>query len=94
MDDYEQVVFDFATVTAEAVAISDAVLAGDLNEVRFRANLLVVAADIAGLSKVAAAAADLVLTLGPAGTQPQSGYGANLIRVADELDAVSLKKIP
>jgi hypothetical protein len=87
-------VLDFAAVAAEAVAVSNAALAGDLDEARFRADLLAAKADIAGLSKVATAAADLVLALGPAGTEPRSGYGVNLVRVADELDAVAPMKIP
>jgi len=92
MDDHEQMILDFAAVVAEAAAVSNAALAGDLDEARFRANLLASRADNAGLSKVAAAAADLVLTFGPAGTEPRSGYGANLIRVADELDAAAPRR--
>jgi hypothetical protein len=94
MDDHKQMILDFAAVAAEAAAVSSAALAGDLDEARFRANLLAAKADIVGHSKVATAAADLVLALGPAGTEPQSGYGVILIRIADELDAVAPKNIP
>jgi hypothetical protein len=43
-----------------------------------------------GLAALAVAAALLGASLGPAGSIPDADYGAGMLRLADELDAVSL----
>jgi len=90
MDSEEQLVLNFAAVAQEAAAMSDAALAGDLEEARFRARLLIAKADRARFVGVSLATADLLATLGPPGAPPDVGYGAQMLRVADELDAVPL----
>lgn len=90
MDPYDQAALTFAAVVQEAAAVGDATLAGNLEEARFRAHLLVTKADVAGFTGVSQAAAQLLGTLGPPGEPPGVGYGAVLVRVADELDAIDL----
>jgi len=67
--------------------MSDAVLAGDLDEARFRARLLMARADIAGFADVSRATAYVIAALGPTGHAPRPGYGAGILRVADAIDA-------
>ena len=69
--------------------MSTAVLVGDFDEARFRTNLLVAKAAIAGLTNVAIAAGELSDTLGPPGAPPGVGFGAEILRIADELEAAS-----
>jgi hypothetical protein len=89
MDTHEQSVLNFAAVVQEAAGVSTAILAGDIDEARFRTHLLVAKADIAGLERVAAAAGTLLAALGPAGSPPGVGFGAEILHLADELDAVT-----
>jgi hypothetical protein len=86
----EQSVLSFARVVLEATALSEAALAGDLEEARFRTHLLVAKADSAGFAGVARAAAALLESLGPPGESPRLGYGVGMLRIADELDSVVL----
>jgi hypothetical protein len=89
MGNYERSVLNFAAVAQEAGAVSTAVLAGDIDEARFRTHLLVARADVAGLDGVAVAAGELLVTLGPPRTPPGVGFGAIILRLADELDAAT-----
>ncbi len=79
---------NFAALAEEAAAMSDAVLSNDLQEARFRAQLLAAKADLAVFGRLAMAAATLLTALGPPGTTPTTGYGADILKVADELDAI------
>lgn len=73
--------------------MGDAALALDLDEARFRAQLIAARADEAGYVDLALAAAHLVITLGPVGAVPSSGYGAGMLRVANELDALGFEPL-
>jgi len=73
--------------------MGDAALALDVDEARFRAQLIGARADQAGYVDLALAAAHLVITLGPVGTAPSSGYGAGMLRVANELDALGFEPL-
>lgn len=68
--------------------MNDAALASDLDEARFRARLITAKADAAGYIDLALAAAHLVVILGPLGTTPSTGYGAGMLRVTNELEAL------
>jgi hypothetical protein len=59
-----------------------------MDEARFRAQLIVAKADAAGHLDLVLAAAHLVHILGPAGTTPLPGYGADMLRIANELDRI------
>jgi hypothetical protein len=74
-----------AMVAIDADATGEAVLQGDLDEARFRIRLLATKAGAMGLSELSAAAAVLCIELGPMGGSPTPGYGAGLLRVANEL---------
>jgi hypothetical protein len=82
----EHHILDVAMLVREAAAMGDAALASDLDEARFRAQLIAAKADDAGYVDLALAAAHLVVIFGPVGTTPSPGYGAGILRVADELD--------
>jgi hypothetical protein len=81
MDSREYSILDVADLVREAAAMGDAALALDLDEARFRAQLIAARAGEAGYVDLALAAARLVTTLAPVGTSPSSGYGAGLLRV-------------
>lgn len=73
--------------------MNDAALALDLDESRFRAQLIAARADEAGYVDLALAAAHLALVLGPFGTKPAPGYGAGMLRVASELDVLGFEPL-
>ena len=84
----EDKILDVAALVREAADMNDAALASDLDEARFRAQLIAARADDAGYVDLALAAAHLVVILGPLGTTPSPGYGASMLRVANELEAL------
>jgi hypothetical protein len=73
--------------------MNDAALASDFDEARFRAQLIAEGADEAGHADLALAAAHLALVLGPIGTSPSPGYGAGMLRVANELGALGFESL-
>lgn len=93
MDFRELHILDVAALVREAAAMGDAALAMDLDETRFRAQLIAARADEAGHVELALAAARLVTVLGPVGTTPMPGYGAGILRVAEELDALGFEPL-
>ena len=72
----------------DAHAAGDAVLRDDYDEARFRTHLLALKAGVLGLCPLCAAALRLEAELGPLGRPPGIGYGATLLRVADELESI------
>lgn len=93
MEPRENHILDVAALVREAAAMGDAALALDLDEARFRAQLIAGKADAAGYVDLALAAAHLVVVLGPAGTSPSPGYGAGMLRVADQLGALGFEPL-
>jgi len=93
MESRESPILDVAVLVNEAAAMGDAALAKDMDEARFRAQLIAAKADLAGYVDLAIAAAHLVAVLGPVGTTPGPGYGAGILRVADELDALGFEPL-
>lgn len=89
----EDHILDVAALVREAAAMGDAALASDLDEARFRAHLIAARADEAGYVDLALAAAHLVVVLGPPGTMPSPGYGAGMLRVASQLDALGFEPL-
>jgi hypothetical protein len=88
MDKNEESILAIAEILRDSAAMNDAALAGDFDEARFRAQLIVSKADAAGHSNLVRAGAHLMYTLGPMGTPPHSGYGAGMLRIANELDRI------
>jgi hypothetical protein len=93
MDSRKNHILDVAALVQEAAAMGDAALALDLDEARFRAQLIAAKADEAGYVDLALAAAHLVVVLGPVGTTPSPGYGAGVLRVANELDELGFEPL-
>jgi hypothetical protein len=93
MTSTEDHILDVAQIVRDAAAMNDAALAGDLDEARFRAQLIVGKADALGLLDLVLAAAHLLEVLGPVGSTPKSGYGAGMLRVANELDNVGFEPL-
>jgi hypothetical protein len=69
------------------MAVSQALLALDFDEGRFRAHLVVCDASSAGFTAVGLAARCVLRLLGPAGTVPGVGIGLALLRLAEAIDA-------
>jgi hypothetical protein len=70
----DDAVLDAAELLIDAVALSEALLDGDLSEARFRARLLATKAPAAGYEQVHVAAAHVVDLLGLPGDRPKAGY--------------------
>jgi hypothetical protein len=77
----EHHILDVAGLVLEAAAMGDAALAMDLDEARFRAQLIAVRADEAGYVDLALAAAH------------PPGYGAGMLSVANELDRIGFEPL-
>lgn len=92
MDAKELSRLNHAAVSQEAATVSDAALSGNFDDARFHVRLLIAKADIGGFDQVAHAAIELLTLMGPSGTQPDQGYGAGMLRVADALDAARLDR--
>jgi len=93
MDSRETYILDVAALVREAAAMGDAALEKDMDEARFRAQLIAAKADHAGYVDLALAAAHLVVIFGPVGTTPSPGYGAGILRVATELDRLGFEPL-
>jgi 4-phytase/acid phosphatase len=85
----EEAILQFAQLSADAIAMNDAALADDLDEARFRAGLILSAAQGIGLLDVAEAAEDVVVLLRPPGNEPIPGYGHAMLRLAKALSPPS-----
>lgn len=72
----------FAELSLDAQAMSDAALAGDLDEARFRARLIVAKARENGFLPVAETAEDIAVLLRDPGMEPMPGYGHAMLRLA------------
>ena len=89
----EEFILSVAELVQDAAAMGDAALAGEFDETRFRAHIIAAKADAAGHVDLALAAAHLVILLGPTGAKPGEGYGAGILRVASELEAIGFESL-
>jgi hypothetical protein len=89
MDPATESLLAVAEIVRDSAAMNEAVLAGDYDEARFRAQLVVAKADAAGHQDVVLAAAFVVDRLGPLGSVPRAGFAAGMLRIAEALDAIS-----
>jgi hypothetical protein len=88
MHSNEQSILAIAEILREAAAMNDAALAGDLDEARFRAQLIAKTADAGDHLDLVLAAGRLLHVLGPTGTTPLPGYGACILRITTELERI------
>lgn len=88
MNPAEESILAVADMVLDSAAMGDAILHGDYDEARFRAQLIVTKADAAGHQHVVLAGVFLLDRLGPLGSVPRSGFSAGLLRVAEALDAI------
>lgn len=86
MDPRQEAILAIAEIVRDSAAMNDAALAGDFDEGRFRAQLIVGKADMAGHLDVVLAAARVLNRLGTPGSQPRHGYGDAMLSVASALD--------
>lgn len=84
----EQAILEIAGLIVEGVAVSEALLAGDAMEARFRAQLVADHAGIHGLPRVEAKAFEVVRLLGEGDCPPLPGYAQAVVDLSDELDRV------
>jgi hypothetical protein len=82
----EKAILDVAGLTMDGVALSDALLAGDLPEARFRAHLIARHASGPRLGDVQAAAVDVLRLLGKPGNLPMPGYPLAVLELSGSLD--------
>ncbi|HEY4090418.1 MAG TPA: hypothetical protein VGN46_02800 [Luteibacter sp.] len=75
-----------ATLLEEGQALRDALLVGDLTEVRFRALILAAHAILLDLPTVNEASGALVRTLGVEGVTPEPGYAEAVFALSDAID--------
>jgi hypothetical protein len=75
MPENEDFILHHTEIIVEAVALSQAMLDGDLQEARFRARLIATTADIGGLGDVGRAAGCVVELLGRGSMATRPGYG-------------------
>jgi hypothetical protein len=83
---HEESVLALASLVLEAAALSEALLDGDLEEARFRAELVAGLAHTQGLPAIQRAALAVVNRLGNAGDPPRNGYAKAVQDLSVELD--------
>lgn len=93
MNPLEELTLTVAGIVREAAAMGDAALAGDFDEARFRANLIIGTADAAGLTDIVLAAGRALDQLGSYGERPKLGYGAAILSLADSLEAIGFERL-
>jgi len=79
-------VLDMEGLPTVAVVIGNALLEGDLEEARFRAQLLELAAEAGQFERLRKAAVSLIADLGPPGSDTDPLISCSLLRVAEELE--------
>ena len=84
----EEAILEVAGLLVEGVAVSEALLAGDVLEARFRARLVADHASIHGLPRVEAKAFEVVRLLGEGDHPPLPGYAQAVVDLSEELDRV------
>lgn len=82
----EQAVLEAAELLIEAVALSEALLDGDLTEARFRAGQLVEKPAVATNPDLRASARRVVSLLGAPGSHPLPGYADAVVDLTDRLE--------
>lgn len=75
-----------AGLALDATALGRAVLAGDFDEARFRARLILRYASLSELSAVGDATQAVLHALGRPGSAPSSGIGGALIQLSQAID--------
>lgn len=92
----DDAVLDAAELLVDGVALSEALLAGDQSEARFRARLIAAKAPLAGYQEVHVAAVQVLDLLGLPGHRPQAGYAQAIVTlsVAIEQAACFLRASP
>lgn len=78
--------YTMGDIIVDAVTMNEAAVCGDLDESRRRARRIAFLAAPEGLTGIAEAANVLLCLLGPAGTEPQPGFGAAMVAVSTEID--------
>jgi hypothetical protein len=82
----EQAILEVAGLLVDGVAVSEALLVGDLVEARFRARLVADGASLHGMPRVEAKAFNVVRLLGDVNQRPLPGYAEAIVELSEELD--------
>lgn len=82
----EQAILEAAELLIEAVALSEALLEGDLTEARFRAGQLVEKPAVTNNPDLRASAGRVVSLLGAPGCYPLPGYADAVVDLTDRLE--------
>lgn len=81
----QRAVLDVAALTRNAMAISEALIAGDWAEARFLSRVIAADAAILGLMDVYTAAITVSEQLGVAGSPPSSAYAQAVLALSEAL---------
>lgn len=82
----EQAILEAAELLIEAVALSEALLEGDLTEARFRAGQLAEKPSVMSNPGLNASASRVVSLLGAPGSEPLPGYADAVVDLTDRLE--------
>lgn len=82
----DDLILDTAELLVDAVALSQALLDGDLSEARFRARLIATKAPAIGFDEVHVAAVRVIDRLGTPGGQPLPGYAAAVMELSGKVE--------
>lgn len=82
----EEDILEVAGLLVDGVAVSEALLADDLTEARFRARLVAGHASRHSMTEVEAAAVEVVRLLGDETHPPLPGYAQAVLDISGELD--------
>jgi uncharacterized Ntn-hydrolase superfamily protein len=84
----EEAILEVAALIVDGVAVSEALLAGDVVEARFRAQMVAAHAHGHGMRGVQAAAVKVVRLLGDGSHPPLPGYAQAVLDLSEALDRV------
>ncbi|WP_213948320.1 hypothetical protein [Luteibacter sp. dw_328] len=78
----EEAILEVAGLLVDGVAVSEALLAGDVVEARFRARLVADGARLHGMPRVEARAFEVVRLLGEGHRPPLPGYAEAIVKLS------------
>jgi hypothetical protein len=82
----EEAILEVAALIVDGVAVSEALLAGDIVEARFRAQMVANYANAHGMHAVQTAAVKVVRLLGDGSHPPLPGYAQAVLDLSEALD--------
>ncbi|MEX1826839.1 hypothetical protein [Luteibacter sp. CQ10] len=85
----DDIILDTAELLVDAVALSQALLDGDVPEGRFRARLIAAKASAMGFDEVRAAADQVIDLLGLPGDRPRPGHAVAVTALSEKIESAA-----